>query len=93
MAGMMKTGGATTRGGIKTLFGDATAPDKDLGGDWGGSKNGDTSFQGAEKGDAGKIPEVTFVDIQGAPKPGASVGEGAGGSVAGKGKGTLRGKE
>lgn len=55
------------RDGISTHFEDAVVPTPGLGGDWGGTKNGDTSFQGAVKGDAGKIPEVTFVDVNGAP--------------------------
>jgi len=76
------------KGGLKTLFKDAVGPtDKDLGGDWGGTKNGDTSFQGAEKGTSGRIPEVTMVDVQGAPKPGASAtGEGSSSVVANKSK-------
>lgn len=67
------------RGGIKTLFNDAIVPDKELGGDWGGTKNGDTSFQGATKGTPGKIPEVTYVDVQGGPKPGSSATSGSSG--------------
>jgi hypothetical protein len=55
------------REGILTHFIDAVAPTPGMDGDWGGTKNGDTSFQGAEKGVAGKIPEVTMVSVNGAP--------------------------
>lgn len=73
------------KGGIKTHFVDAIVPtDKSLGGDWGGTKNG-ADIQGGQKGTAGKIPEVTFVDIQGAPKPGSSATAGSQGKVANKG--------
>lgn len=61
---------------VKTLFKDKVVPDPDLGGNWGGTKDGDTSFQGAEKGTRGKIPEVTFVDVKGGDKPGATAGVG-----------------
>jgi hypothetical protein len=76
-----------TRGGIKTHFVDAIVPDPGLEGDWGGTKDGDTSFQGAggQKGTSGKIPEVTFVDVQGGPKPGSSATAGATG-IANKGE-------
>lgn len=61
---------------FKTLFVDKVVPDLDLGGNWGGSKDGDTSFQGAQKGTRGKIPEVTFVDVEGGPKPNSPTGVG-----------------
>lgn len=62
---------------IKTLFKDKAVPDPELGGNWGGTKNGDTSFQGAQKGDAGKIPEVTYVDIAGGGKTNSKAGVGS----------------
>lgn len=54
-----------------SLFKDYVCPEPDVKGDWGGSVNGDTtSGQGAmPKGTAGIIPEVTYVDVQGAPGP------------------------
>jgi hypothetical protein len=61
---------------FKSLFTDYVVPMPSMGGDWGGTKNGDTGFQGAQKGTAGKIPEVTFVDVKGGDKPGASAGVG-----------------
>jgi hypothetical protein len=56
-----------SREGIRTHFSDAVVPTPGMGGDWGGTKDGDTSFQGATKGTRGIVPEVTLVDVNGAP--------------------------
>ena len=67
-------GGASGGGngkGFKTAFKDAVVSDTpDLSGDWGATHGGDTTFQGAVKGGGGRIPEVTFVEVQSAPKAG-----------------------
>ncbi len=60
---------AEKREGLKTLFKDAQVPTPGMEGDWGGTKNGDTSFHGATKGTSGKIPETTFIPLPGAPGP------------------------
>lgn len=59
------------KGEFSTLFADAPVPTPGVGGDWGGTVNGDQTFgQGAApKGVAGIMPEVTYVDINGAPGP------------------------
>jgi hypothetical protein len=58
-------------------------PTPELGGDWGGTKDG-YDIPGGQKGDRGIIPEVTTVDVPGAPQIGGSIGEGGGGAVANK---------
>jgi hypothetical protein len=55
---------------MNTPFKDKIAPDQDVKGDWGGSTNG-VDIPGGQKGTAGIMPEVTFVDAPG----GANVGE------------------
>ena len=64
-------------GDLKSPFKDAAyTPPSGYNGDWGGTKDGDTTFNGAKKGDRGQLPETTFVDVQSGPKPGAhAIGE------------------
>jgi len=59
-------------GDFKSLFKDKIMPVPEMGGDWGGSKNG-ADIPGGQKGTAGIIPEVCYVDAPG----GANVGESA----------------
>lgn len=71
------------RGDLQTHFADSVVETPDVGGTWGGIKNGDTSFQGAQKGVSGKVPEMTYPDIAGM-KPNDKPKESAGGKVANK---------
>lgn len=70
------------RGGIKTHFGDAAVPDPKIGGNWGGTKGGVDI--GGGKSTGGVIPEVTMVDVEGAPKAGSQISGSTGGAIAGK---------
>ena len=58
---------------FKSHFTDYVVPMPELAGNWGGTKNG-TDIPGGEKGTSGIMPEVTFVDLAGAPGPGDSAG-------------------
>lgn len=73
----------TKRDGLNTHFGDAVVPTPSNEGDWGGTKQG-YEIAGGQKGVTGILPEVTTVDVQGAPPIGGTISEGAGGEVANK---------
>ena len=75
-----------TKGGIKTHFTDAIVPtDKSFSGDGVATHDG-CDIQGGQKGTRGIIPEVTYVEIQGAPRAGSSATAGTEGKIAGKDK-------
>ncbi len=74
-------------GGLRSGFKDYAVPMPSESGDWGGSKNG-ADIPGGKKGDEGRLPEVTFVKIDGAPGVGESAGAGLG-SIAGKSKNSV----
>ncbi len=75
-------GGSIGSSNLKPLFKDAVFPDAtDVKGNWGATHGGDTSAQGLEKGDTGKLPEVTFVSVAGAPKAGGHAVTGDSGIV------------
>jgi hypothetical protein len=69
--------------GFRTHFGDAVVPTPEVGGTWGGTKNGLDIGSGG-KGTGGVLPEVTLVDVEGAPKQGTQISEGTG-PIANKG--------
>jgi len=75
-------GGSVGASHLKPLFKDACYPDaSNVKGDWGATHGGDTTSQGLEKGDQGKLPEITFVSVQGAPKAGGHAVTGDSGIV------------